>query len=1236
MKKYLFAMVAVFTCVLSLQAAPWMEVNGVAADYATFHYYIDESEGQTDQVFIDFWPNEGNLAEVEIFSNLNQRDLATLSPAGPDAVVAGDSSQYFMAHTMNDMGSGHYQLTLPIEKCGAYRITCRYRLNGDPTWRWFGQRDAAVVVSDTKAREMIIYELQVNVVDATGDGYLGRSTFADLHDGNRFDLSYINQLGANTLWLMPFHPIGSKADGNHGDPGSPYSIKNMWKVGEHLGKDGTREGAMNEFKDFMAAAEAANVNIMFDTIFNHTAKDAEVERNPDDPTQLAADPLAQIRFNKPNWYSKYTGDGSCFWTSDAGGSPPYEYWSPADNSNQLGPAPADRHDFGKWCDTSDLFWGTYSALGNPQNEDDGIWNTSEEVKKMTEYYAYFAEYWLNESGGAIDGFRCDFAQGLPSQAWEYFVNKAKSLKPELVFMAESLDGGAVSRRAGRHFDIINENWVWAVLGNTENTSGYRGIIDARKQDYGFAGILRGLINHDQNAPGDKWWTMSRYAVGCAIDGAPQMFMGQELGYSDGYGFSTFRFEFDRYVPNIREFHNMNTLWSDTAWDHDALWHRYAEVNKARQASSALIEANQYYLDQKNGGTHEQIFSVLKYTKNGWDVADQDVVVCLVNLQPGVSHAGNFNVDIPVIFLDPNKSYNVRDLASGNPSAYLWPQARSGSDIAANGIYASFSANLFDDNSVAQFLKLEEEGSVGGGDLWVGNTSNFPGTGELNPGENLWIDTEVWPIAIGQNVTVSYRVNGGAWIDEAVAWNYNDDTNSHWNKNLGSFALGDVVEYFVQVANGSETAIDNANTANYSVTVVNGPCGDELLWAGNGYNWPANGEVTAADDLWVNIESYPIGAAAIAEVVYSDDDGATWTLVPMSVNGTIGANDQWHANLGQFPAGTEVQYAISVEDCWGNTIWDNNGGGNFTVNIGSGLVVLPAHFVSLDPTMGTAVTKLESWSHDFNNDFPDMNAGEVLMLKTRAVEIMDSVMVQQGPVELGVELTYTTVPGDWSSAVTLSGTFIPGTPGAPATYDYFSFELGPFTPGTQVEFWMKAENSEGVDFAQAAGNDFSFSVVGVEDSDDDGLLDTWEMDWFGDLTQDADGNDDGDGPTGRPMANMVEMVNKTSPDVPNDHTGVKLIWSPAYPVAGGQVTLSYFYVNEGNPLFGKPVYGHVGHNGWVGTQTSDQLAVNGAVSRLEVTVDVPVGATVLDIVFNDQAGTWDNNGEKDWHIPVKQP
>ena len=91
--------------------------------------------------------------------------------------------------------------------------------------------------------------------------------------------------------------------------------------------------------------------------------------------------------------------------------------------------------------------------------------------------------------------------------------------------------------------------------------------------------------------------------------------------------------------------------------------------------------------------------------------------------------------------------------------------------------------------------------------------------------------------------------------------------------------------------------------------------------------------------------------------------------------------------------------------------------------------------------------------------------------------------------------------------------------------------------------------------------------------------------------------------------------------------------PSPPVAGASVLIAYDA--SGGPLAGADdVFIHVGFNGWTDIVVPDPaMTWNGAASRWEVEVDVPTDATVLDCVFNDGLGNWDNNNGADWHIAV---
>src|SRR5581483_5159471 len=84
------------------------------------------------------------------------------------------------------------------------------------------------------------------------------------------------------FWFQPIHPIG--IDGRQIDPtnnqpysvGSPYSVKNFFEISPLLSKANTRAAGMQEFQGFVAAADAAGINVMLDEPFNHTSFDCEL------------------------------------------------------------------------------------------------------------------------------------------------------------------------------------------------------------------------------------------------------------------------------------------------------------------------------------------------------------------------------------------------------------------------------------------------------------------------------------------------------------------------------------------------------------------------------------------------------------------------------------------------------------------------------------------------------------------------------------------------------------------------------------------------------------------------------------------------------------------------------------------------------------------------------------------------------------------------------------------------
>lgn len=529
--------------------------------------------------------------------------------------------------------------------------------------------------------------------------------------------------------------------------------------------------------------------------------------------------------------------------------------------------------------------------------------------------------------------------------------------------------------------------------------------------------------------------------------------------------------------------------------------------------------------------------------------------------------------------------------------------------------------------------LTPDTGPGGGGLYfqskpAGWSSWKQGYGNVWPGEGTadalrWLDNKL--VSVSQRNGLRYFSIGTVSMDEVVTWGAPIfmDGDNRW-------AVQDVCDGM----NMHLLVLHAASNNLYFTHSTRSGAATPVQWIGNTYQWPANADLGSSDPLWINTESYPKGAAVTGEVVYSTN-GSNWFSKGLASSGATPANDQWHANLGTFAAGTTVRYAVVVRDAAGVEKWDNNVGQDYRTTVRSNQTLPAPAFWGLDPfRYDNALVRVNGSAAYGGRQFGQFGAGQSITVVARPVENGNGNLVQM-TCSIVSKLHYRVLPNAWSSAVTVTGVFHGAAMSNKPIFDYFSYSLGALPAGSQVEFWIEAENATGTAYAQSAGADYQFSIAAVTgDSDNDGLPDDWELAFFTNLFSGASDNPDNDGPIGFPIANILEWALDLNPTVPNDPMGIKLLWSPAYPQPGDTVTLSYFYVNQANPLFGKPIYGHVGHDGWQDVYDTRPFQPNGQIGRFENTIVVPPGATEINVSFHNNAGTWDNNGGRDWRIPVK--
>lgn len=372
------------------------------------------------------------------------------------------------------------------------------------------------------------------------------------------------------------------------------------------------------------------------------------------------------------------------------------------------------------------------------------------------------------------------------------------------------------------------------------------------------------------------------------------------------------------------------------------------------------------------------------------------------------------------------------------------------------------------------------------------------------------------------------------------------------------------------------------------------------------------------------------------------DGGNWVMYPMNYAGNINGNSYWTFTPSfVFPGGSTVKYFFHGFDNGSGNIWDSRNGLNYEFTVSPDPDVIVERLADgtwNGPISGDGIsawTPVNSWI-----DFKIKDIGTPMMIgivwtwnewadheTTSAVFEGD---LDDGFQQWGVDLLPAGVMQEHRSLGFIRWFIGDSDEYIPVENERQELKYAIFYVVGGTWHW---DNNGGDDYSIIIGEEDE-DGHNPDDTDNDGLLDAWEMEYFGNLDQGPTDNPDGDGVPGIPFANIIEQQAGTDPNVGNDPNGVGLMWSSAYPVKGESVTLSYSMGNEGNPLFGKPVYAHIGHNGWESTYQTDRLTWNGATGRYEIQVTVPADAAELNVVFTDKDGAWDNNNGNDWTISIR--
>lgn len=355
-------------------------------------------------------------------------------------------------------------------------------------------------------------------------------------------LGEIKSLGITHVWFTGIIKHATKTDYtaygiNKDNPfvikgmaGSPYAISDYYDVDPDLA-----ENVMDRIQEFQQLVERTHQNglqVIIDFVPNHVARNYKSAAKPEGVADLGENDNTNHSFDRNNNF--YYIPGQNFSPQfDAGDY--QEYPAKVTGNDHFSASPG----VNDWYETVKLNYGVDYQGGMNKNFDP----VPDTWIKMRDILLYWA-------GKQVDGFRCDMAEMVPVEFWEWAISEVKQRFPDIIFIAEVYNPQAYRDYIFRGgFDYLYDKvGLYDLLRNIicYNHSASN-ITHAWQSLDGIADhMLNFLENHDEQRiasdffAGNALLAKPAMIVSALLTKAPVMiYSGQELGEKgmDQEGFS---------------------------------------------------------------------------------------------------------------------------------------------------------------------------------------------------------------------------------------------------------------------------------------------------------------------------------------------------------------------------------------------------------------------------------------------------------------------------------------------------------------------------------------------------------------------------------------------------------------------------------------------------------------------------------------------------------------------------
>ncbi|MBQ7819822.1 MAG: alpha-amylase family protein [Bacteroidales bacterium] len=486
-------------------------------------------------------------------------------------------------------------------------------------------------------------------------------------------LKEIKSLGTTHIWYTgiiehatatDYSEYGIKPDNKYvvkGLAGSPYAIKDYYDIDPDLADD--VPSRMSEFEALIERTHEAGMKVIMDFVPNHVARQYSSDAAP-------AGVIGLGEGDNPNWAFSPLNN---FYYLPGQTFSPYFNIGEGDERYNESPAKVTGNDcftsspsINDWYETVKLNYGVDHATGwchfNP------IPNTWIKMRDILLFWA----------AKGVDAFRCDMAEMVPVEFWEWCIAQVKESYPDMIFIAEVYNPNQYYNyvKRGGFTYLYDKVGLYDTLKDIVMRGRHTGAITKWWQSIGEVkeNMLHFTENHDEQRSASHFFAgnphraFPLFALSALIDSNPIMlYFGQELGEAatDAEGFSgqdgrTTIFDYWS-VPTVRQW--ITKGLKRLSKEQKEIRNKYKKLlnvaAKEKGISNGLFFDLMYVNGNNDAISTGRVYLFARYFK-------KDLYIVAVNFR---SQNAELDINIPSHLFEYFKieegEFNCKELLSGN-------------------------------------------------------------------------------------------------------------------------------------------------------------------------------------------------------------------------------------------------------------------------------------------------------------------------------------------------------------------------------------------------------------------------------------------------------------------------------------------------------------------------------------------------------------------------------------------